>query len=174
EVLELGRRRHFGDGADGDVLVGAVERTRRAVEGDGGEGIADVGDGEPEAGQLHLVDVDLENVALGPVDLHVGDAGHGCQAFGDDVVDQRRQVLLGQGVGGDGDLDDGAGVGIRLEDGGVVGVVGQAAGQPAGGVADIGGGVVEVGAVGEGEGDAAAAVGGARGDGGNALHPRDR
>ena len=55
--------------------------------------LRDVGDGQAEARELRLVDVDAEDLLAVAVDLHVGDAGHGRQRVDDLVLDQDRHVL---------------------------------------------------------------------------------
>src|SRR5690606_22217478 len=85
----------------------------------------------------------------------------------------RRQLVAAQRVGRDGELHDRLGVRVRLDDGGRIGAVRQAVGDAAQRIADVGGGVVEIDPVVEGEGDARAAVAAVRGDRGDALDPGD-
>src|SRR5690606_17889805 len=145
DALEIGGRGHLGDSADGDVLVGAVDRAGGGIEGDGGQGIAHVGYGEAQAGQLEGVDVDLEGGGAGAIDLYLGNAIDGAQALGDDGIDQFAQFGHGHGVGGHGELDDGLGVAVGLEDGGIIDTIGQVAVDAAQGIADLRGGGVEIG-----------------------------
>ena len=73
-----------GGGAHDDVLVVGGQRAGRHVEGDiDASALRDVGDGQAEAGQLGLVDVDAEDLVAVAIDLHVGDAGHGGQRVDD-------------------------------------------------------------------------------------------
>ena len=170
--LEILRPRQLGNGAHGDVLIGAVDRAGRGVEGEGGDGVADIGDGEAEACELERIDVDLEGCLARAVDLHLGDARHRGQALGNDVLDDLAELGHAVPARGDGELDDGLRIGIGLEDHRIVGGVRQGAADAAQRVAHVGGSDIEIGAFGEFEGDAALPGRGLRGDAGNALHPR--
>ena len=132
------------------------KRPRRRVEGDRSERVANVGDGQPVAGELGLVDVDAENLLAVAVDLYVGDAGHGGQHVDDLVFDQDRHVLDRHGVGGDRQPHHRVGIGVGLDDARRVHVVGKLVLDAAYGVAHVGGRDIEIDAVVELDGDAAA------------------
>ena len=88
--------------------------------------LRDVGDGQAEARELGLVDVDAEDLLAVAIDLHVGDAGDRRERVEDLVLDEDRHVLDRHGVGGDGKAHDRVGVGVGLDDARRIGVFGQA------------------------------------------------
>jgi hypothetical protein len=107
------------------------------------------------ARQLDRVDIDIERGVARAINLHFGNAGDSAQALGYDVFDQFAQLGNWHRVGRDCKLHYGLSVAVGLEDGGWIDIVGQVAGGPAQGVAHVGSGGIEVGAVGKLEGDTA-------------------
>ena len=85
---------------------GPRQRARRGVEGDRGERLGEVGDVQTAGGEVRRVDVDAEDLLPIAVDLHVGDPIDGREAIDHPVLDDDRQLLGGQRVGGDREPQD--------------------------------------------------------------------
>jgi len=157
DVLEVRRRGDVRRRAHDEVLIRRGDRTGRGIEGNRCEGRSQVGDGEAEARQPVLVDIDAEDLVAIAVDLDVGDAGHGGQFVLDLVLDDDGHVLDRHGVRRHRQPHNRVGIGVGLDDARRIGGFGNLVGNAADGVAHIGGGDVEIDAVVELDGNAARA-----------------
>ena len=132
----------------------------------------EIADGQIAGRQRVGIDDDADQRIAVAVELHVGDAFDGGKAVDDVVVDDLRQLLDRQRRRGRREAHDRVGVGVGLDDGRRIGVVGKVA-EIADGIAEVVGGDVEVGRRIELDGDAALAGDALRGDRDDARRARD-
>ena len=92
DAFEIAGLGDFGDGADRNVLIGAVDGAGGGIEGDRGQGISDIGYREAVAREFYRIDIYFEGGSAGAVDLHLGDAFDGGEALCDNAVDQFAEV----------------------------------------------------------------------------------
>ena len=135
---------HGGFGAHDELLVLGAEAAGGQVERRVAEHGGDIADRQPEGGQPQGIDHHAQHALTVAEQVDRGNAVDGDQGWDDVLLDDSRERLLAQGFARRGEAHDGAGIGIGLDDGELLHVLGKLPLDPADGLADVAGGGVEV------------------------------
>jgi len=146
EVFKTFRSGHIGGGAHHDVGGSGGQRSSRHIQRHIAQGGAQIGQRQAEGRQTRLVDINAENLFPVAIDSNVGDAGHRRQPVDHHVLDQNGHVLDVETVRRHREAHHRVGIGVGLDDAGIIGAIGHVVGHPAERIADIGGRDIEIGA----------------------------
>ena len=169
DLVELVSIGDTAGGADGKFLRAGVEVAAGKFEILGAEGVEDVGDGEVIGAQAIGVDEDMDFAAGSALDGDFADAFGVFELLLDLLIGDEGDIAQGARRG-DGDLEDGGGVGIEFLDDGLLGGLRQVRDDQVDFVLDFLGGDVAILGEQERDDDLGLAFGG---DGADFVHHAD-